>query len=81
MFAAKSFGILVEGQGEGEEIANIANIGNRRNWKAAQPYANWGLIAEVHANLGCLGMTSLNSTPIWDTPGRGRGTQRSGDLS
>lgn len=32
----------------------------------AQPYANRGLIAEVHANLGWIGMTPLKPTPNWD---------------
>ena len=30
------------------------------------------MIAEVHANLGWIGMTPLKSTPIWDDP-RGEG--------
>ena len=38
-----------------------------------QPCANRGLSAEVYANLGCLGMTPLKPTPIWDGDGRGRG--------
>jgi hypothetical protein len=36
-----------------------------------QTYANQGLIAQVYANLGCLGMTPLKSTPIWDGYRRG----------
>ena len=41
-----------------------------------QTYANQGLIAQVHANLGCLGMTPLKSTPIWDGYRRGVGLPR-----
>jgi len=36
---------------------DLAQESGDRNLKTTEPYANRGQIAEVHANLGCLGMT------------------------
>jgi hypothetical protein len=57
----KSFGILVgrEGGGGGRAKARLDRVirtSGNRDIGPPEPYANRGQIAEVHANLGSLGM-------------------------
>jgi hypothetical protein len=97
MTQVKSFGILVEAKGEGRArhayrrnrrhrtspspLIHTDDTDQEQGRTAVKPYANQCLMAETHANLGCLGMTAPSLRQSGITQGGGGVAARSAAIA